>query len=90
MIGVKVDGLMVLVVAGIIAGVVVYTKRKNIIESVDPTNANNIVNQSATSIVKSVSNNKYQNVGDWVYKTKTYNPIAWAFEGIAKLNGDLP
>jgi len=89
-IGVKVDGLMLLVIAGVVAGSVVYAKRKKIIESIDPTSEKNLAYQGASGFVKGASAGKYKNVADWTWQTRKYNPLAWAFEGIAKLTGDLP
>ena len=50
-IGVKIDGVMLLTVLALGAGVYLYTKRGAVVASVDPTNQDNLINQAAEGLV---------------------------------------
>jgi len=89
-VGLKVDGLMIVIVAGVVAGSVIYIKRKKIKQALDVTSDKNVFYSNTSDFVRGASSGKYKNVADFTYKTRKYNPLAWAFEVIGKLNGDLP
>jgi len=90
MIGVKVDGLMMLVIAGVGTAAYVSYKKKDIIAAVNPANDNNIINNQVSSVVKKITQGKSSSLGELTYKTRAYNPLAWIFEGVGKITGDLP
>lgn len=87
---VQIDGVMVLTGAAVLAGLVLYAKRQELINAVNPASDQNVVNQAASKFVQEASDGQYENVGDWVYQTRGTNPIAWIFEGVGRLTGDLP
>lgn len=50
-VGVKVDGVMVLVGIAALGGLYLYTKRNDLIAAVDPTNPDNVVNNAAKDLI---------------------------------------
>ena len=89
-VGVKIDGLMVLIITGVIAGSVIYINRKKMLEKIDPTNENNIANTSFHRLVNAIDPEETRTYGQYLYENKSIHPLAWIFEGIGTLNGDLP
>ena len=87
----KIDGLMVLTGAVVIIGGYLYYKKDAIIDSVttavDVTSDENIVNQTFHAIANDPQGRSY---GEYIYDNKEIHPLAWIFEGVGKLTGDLP
>ncbi len=81
---------MLLVIGGVVAGSVVYINRKKLIEKIDPTNKNNLANTGFHSLVKTIDPTETRTYGEYLYDNKSIHPLAWIFEGIGKLTGDLP
>lgn len=86
---VRIDGTMVLIAAAVLGGVVVYSKWDAIkagLNKVNPASAENVVYSGLSGAIDNTT--KYQSVGDWVYETRKYNPIAYGNEFLLWLMGE--
>lgn len=56
---------------------------------IDPTSKENLAYQSAGKLTEMITDGKENDVGTYIYRNKNGNPIAWVFDKIAKIRGDL-
>lgn len=90
---IKIDGLMVLIGAGVLGAVYIASQKEKIsaaLDKVNPASENNFVYQGTSKIVQAATMSEADSVGDLIYKTRYVNPIAWIFEGVGRITGDLP
>ena len=85
----SIDGTMILIGLAVVAVGYVSYKKDEIITAVNPADDGNFINTHVTDVVKKITMNESQSLGELTYKTRAYNPLAWIFEGVGRLTGDL-
>lgn len=88
-VSVRVDGVMVVAGLALAGAAFLYWKRDAIAAALDPTRESNLAHQAATKAINAVTDGGYESVGDWAWATRDYNPLAWVFEGIGRVTGDI-
>lgn len=86
----KIDGIMILTGLVVVAGVAVYVKKEKIKEALNPASDQNAIYTALNESLADATGRKDLTLGKAIYETKTYNPIAWLFEGIGTVTGQLP